>query len=118
MSYYFVKDYFDGYLCWVYNSWLKELLFDLCFEVWVGGDIYLVYLGVCFFICFEKLIEGVQVYEKIMIFCKEFMDKKNKIGFKKLEKMFFIFNLRDFFEVLVVEIVNKVNKILNLLQNY
>jgi hypothetical protein len=59
------------------------------------------------------LIEGVQAHEKITILRKEFTDKKNKTGFKKLEKMLSTFNLRDFPEVPAAETVNKANKILN-----
>ena len=92
---------------------LKEPLLDSRFEAWAGGDTYLVYPGARSSIRFEKLIEGVQAHEKITILRKEFTDKKNKTGFKKLEKMLSTFNLRDFPEVPAAETVNKANKILN-----
>lgn len=113
MSYYSAKDHLDGYLRWAYNSWPKEPLLDSRFEAWAGGDTYLVYPGARSSIRFEKLIEGVQAHEKITILRKEFTDKKNKTGFKKLEKMLSTFNLRDFPEVPAAETVNKANKILN-----
>ena len=113
MSYYSSKDHLDGYLRWAYNSWPKEPLLDSRFEAWAGGDTYLVYPGARSSIRFEKLIEGVQAHEKITILRKEFTDKKNKNGFKKLEKMLSTFKLKDFPEVPAAETVNKANKILN-----
>lgn len=113
MSYYSAKDHLDGYLRWAYNSWPKEPLLDSRFSAWAGGDTYLVYPGARSSIRFEKLIEGVQAHEKITILRREFMEKGNKAGLKKLDKMLSIFNLKDFPQVPAAITVNKANKILN-----
>lgn len=57
----------NGYLRWAYNSWVENPLQDSRFITWAGGDTYLVYPGFRSSIRFERLIEGIQQYEKIMI---------------------------------------------------
>lgn len=60
------KDY-TGYLRWAYNSWVKEPLKDSRFRTWAAGDTYLVYPGPRSSMRFERMIEGIQAYEKIRI---------------------------------------------------
>lgn len=55
----------DGYLRWAYNSWPKNPLQDSRFTAWPAGDTYQVYPGPLSSIRFEKLIEGIQDFEKI-----------------------------------------------------
>lgn len=62
----------DGYLRWAYNSWPLEPLLDSRFRTWAGGDTYLVYPGNRTSMRFEKLIEGIQAYEKIRILLDEY----------------------------------------------
>ena len=57
---------FDGYLRWAYNSWVKEPCLDSRFRSWYSGDCYLVYPEGSS-IRFERLIQGIQDYEKIRI---------------------------------------------------
>ena len=93
MSFYSAQKHLDGYLRWAYNSWPLEPLLDSRFKTWAGGDTYLVYPGARSSIRFEKLIEGIQAHEKITILRKEFLDKGNKNGWKKIEKMLSTFRL-------------------------
>ncbi|MFO7853224.1 MAG: DUF4091 domain-containing protein [Bacteroidota bacterium] len=58
---------FDGFLRWAYNSWPENPVYDSRFIKWPSGDTYLVYPGARSSIRFEKLIEGIQDYEKIRI---------------------------------------------------
>ncbi|QEH43755.1 DUF4091 domain-containing protein [Chitinophaga sp. XS-30] len=58
------KDY-SGYLRWAYNCWVKAPLQDSRFRSWAAGDTYLVYPGPRSSIRFERLVEGIQAYEKI-----------------------------------------------------
>ncbi|RAI98474.1 uncharacterized protein DUF4091 [Chitinophaga skermanii] len=58
---------YNGYLRWAYNNWVEQPLLDSRFRTWAAGDCYLVYPGVRTSIRFERLIEGIQDYEKIMV---------------------------------------------------
>ena len=73
---------YDGYLRWAYNSWTKDPLRDSRFRTWAAGDCYLVYPGGRSSIRMERLIEGIQDYEKIRILREEFQanGKKNKLA--------------------------------------
>lgn len=64
----------DGYLRWAYNSWPLEPLLDSRFHTWAAGDTYLVYPGNRTSMRFEKLIEGIQAYEKIRILLEEYAE--------------------------------------------
>ena len=59
---------YDGYLRWAYNSWPEQPNQDSRFNSrsWYSGDCYLVYPGGSS-IRFERLIEGIQAYEKIRL---------------------------------------------------
>lgn len=59
---------YDGYLRWAYNSWPKQPNQDSRFNSrsWYSGDCYLVYPDGSS-IRFERLIEGIQAYEKIRL---------------------------------------------------
>ena len=57
---------YDGYLRWAYNSWPKQPNQDSRFGNWPAGDCYLVYPGGSS-IRFERLVEGIQAYEKVRL---------------------------------------------------
>lgn len=61
----------DGYLRWAYNSWVESPCKDSRFKTWAGGDTYIVYPQNCSSARFEKLIEGIQLFEKIQVLKKE-----------------------------------------------
>lgn len=58
---------YSGYLRWAYNCWVKTPLQDSRFRSWAAGDTYLVYPGPRSSMRFERLVEGIQTYEKIRI---------------------------------------------------
>lgn len=62
---------FDGFLRWAYNSWPEDPVYDSRFITWPSGDTYFVYPGSRSSIRFERLIEGIQDYEKIRILKEE-----------------------------------------------
>jgi hypothetical protein len=76
---------YDGYLRWAFNSWTEEPFLDSRFRTWAAGDCYLVYPHGYGSIRLERLIEGIQDYEKIRILRQEFTDKKEAAKLKKLE---------------------------------
>lgn len=55
----------DGYLRWAYNSWVLDPLSDSRFRSFTSGDTYVVYPDARSSIRFERLIQGIQEYEKI-----------------------------------------------------
>ena len=57
----------DGYLRWAYNSWPEDPVHDSRFRTWAAGDTYLVYPGNCPSIRFERLVRGIQAWEKLHI---------------------------------------------------
>lgn len=62
---------YDGFLRWAYNSWVENPVLDSRFRTWPGGDTYIVYPEARSSIRFERLLEGVQDFEKIRILEKE-----------------------------------------------
>ncbi|AVR47125.1 hypothetical protein C7S20_18755 [Christiangramia fulva] len=75
----------DGYLRWAYASWVAQPLLDSRYKTWAAGDTYLIYPDGRSSIRFEKLLEGIQYYEKIRVLKKEL--RKNTASWNKLEKV-------------------------------
>lgn len=82
----------DGYLRWAYNSWVQEPMTDTRFTAWAGGDTYLVYPGNRSSVRFEKLIEGIQIFEKIQVLKA---DEKKAKAIAKLLTPFAYENIRQ-----------------------
>jgi len=80
---YAVKSDLDGYLRWAFNSWVQEPLLDSRYITWAAGDTYLVYPGARTSIRFERLVSGIQDYEKIKILRKEL----KPTALKRLDKI-------------------------------
>ena len=57
---------YDGYLRWAYNSWPERPNEDSRFGNWPGGDCFLIYPEGSS-IRMERLVEGIQAYEKIRL---------------------------------------------------
>lgn len=112
LGFYLAKDEVDGFLRWAYNSWVKTPLTDSRFRSWAAGDTYLVYPEGRSSIRFEKLIEGVQVYEKINILKKIYLESNNVSGLNKINKILSIFSLEDFPHVSADITVEKALKML------
>jgi hypothetical protein len=56
---------YDGMLRWAYNSWADDPQYDSRFGNWMSGDTYLVYPYNRSSMRFERLIDGIEVTEKI-----------------------------------------------------
>jgi hypothetical protein len=82
---------YDGYLRWAYNSWTADPLRDSRFRTWAAGDCYLVYPHGYGSIRMERLIEGIQDYEKIHLLRREFTDKRATGKLKKLDTLLTVF---------------------------
>ena len=108
------KQNVDGYLRWALNSWVKDPLLDSRFTAWAAGDTYILYPGGRTSTRFERLIEGIQAYEKIRILRNE-KDKRgrSKNYGKQIDKILEPFNEFNLVEVPAEKVVNKAKAALN-----
>lgn len=84
---------FDGYLRWAYNSWTENPLPDTRFHTWAAGDCYLVYPGGRSSIRMERLVEGIQMFEKIRILREQYKGQPEKLA--ALDRALAGFNIQD-----------------------
>ena len=102
------KQNLDGYLRWALNSWVKDPLLDTRFITWGAGDTYFLYPGGRTSARFERLLEGVQAYEKIRILRNE-----NPKNGKKIDKILESFNEFNLKEVPADQVIKKAKAALN-----
>ena len=74
----------DGYLRWAYNSWTADPVSDSRFTAWSGGDTYIVYPEACSSVRWERLIEGIQAFEKYHILKEEATQTNNQTNLSRL----------------------------------
>ena len=79
LSWYAAAEDYDGFLRWVYNSWVEDPIRDSRFRKWAAGDTYLVYPEGRSSIRFERLVEGIQDWEKIRLLKTEFSGDDAKL---------------------------------------
>lgn len=94
LGWYAASQGFTGYLRWAYNSWTANPSVDSRFTSWAGGDTYQIYPGPKTSIRFEKLIEGVQDFEKIQILKKAFVQEQKKEEGAQLESLLKKFDIK------------------------
>ena len=104
----------DGYLRWALNSWVEKPLHDSRFTNWAAGDTYILYPDARTSIRFERLIEGIQAYEKIRILRTE-TDKKgrSKNYGKQLDKILEAFDPLTLTDTSATDVVKKAKQELN-----
>ena len=61
----------DGYLRWAYNSWTVTPEEDSRFTAWPAGDTYVIYPFSVSSIRWERLVQGIQLFEKYRILFAE-----------------------------------------------
>jgi len=103
---------YSGYLRWAYNSWVKDPCVDARFRTWRAGDCYLVYPDGPS-IRSERLIEGIQDFEKIRII-REGLDGKKAA---QLDAQLMKFRDIDWEKVSDSEIIALVNESKDLLRS-
>ncbi|MGO3806757.1 MAG: glycoside hydrolase domain-containing protein [Sphingobacterium sp.] len=67
LGWYTEANNFNGMLRWAYNSWVEDAAVDSRFRAFPAGDTFVVYPGARSSIRFERMVEGIQDYEKIQI---------------------------------------------------
>lgn len=113
ISWYAAAEGFTGYLRWAYNNWTKETLRDTRYRTWPGGDCYQIYPGPRTSIRFEKLIEGVQDFEKIRILREEFLREGDEKHLKELSEVLSIFTTKNLETIPAADMVMKGKAFLN-----
>ena len=104
----------DGYLRWALNSWVEKPLHDSRFTNWAAGDTYILYPDARTSIRFERLIEGIQAYEKIRIL-RNATDKRgrSKNYGKQLDKILEAFDPLTLTPTSATDVVKKAKQELN-----
>lgn len=78
MGWYAMAAGYNGVLRWAFNSWVENPLVDSRFRTWPAGDTYIVYPQARSSIRYERLLEGIQDYEKIRAVKKMLEEKQDK----------------------------------------
>lgn len=86
---------YDGYLRWSYNSWNDNPLSDTRFRRWPAGDCHLVYPAGRSSVRMEKLIEGIQDYEKAKILREEWTKSSDIEKIAALDSVLSEFTFED-----------------------
>lgn len=85
LAWYAMAAGFDGFLRWAFNSWVEDPLHDSRFRTWPAGDTYIVYPKGRSSIRYERMVEGIQDYEKIKIVRKALEEQGNTQALEKLD---------------------------------
>lgn len=113
LAWYAAKDNLDGYLRWALNSWTLEPLLDSRFTAWAAGDTYLTYPMGRSSVRMERLIEGIQFYEKIKILRNEFEKNGNKKGLEQINEVLSTFDEKTLPENPASEVTKKARNVIN-----
>lgn len=77
----------DGYLRWAYNSWTVDPEKDSRFISWPAGDTYVIYPHSISSIRWERLVQGIQQFEKYKILYDKATKNKDKKTLNRLKKL-------------------------------
>jgi hypothetical protein len=92
---------------------VKDPLRDSRFRTWPAGDTYIVYPGPRTSIRFERLIEGIQDYEKIRILKDELKAKGQTHKAQQLEKALSAFDVSTLSRIPAADILNPAKAVIN-----
>jgi len=112
-AWYALNKDFDGYLRWAYNCWGPNPLQDTRYGTWAAGDAWLVYPGARSSIRFERLIEGIQDFEKVRILRKELKDQGRSKELDRLNQVISSFEVNALGRHPASHFVNQAKEVLN-----
>lgn len=107
MGWYAAAKGFNGYLRWAYNLWNDNPLHDSR-GIYPAGDFYQIYPGPKSSVRFEKMIEGIQDFEKINIL-------RNSLGtntLSRLDKVLSNFEVERLDQISADEMLRKAKSII------
>lgn len=113
LAWYSAKENLDGYLRWALNSWTENPLQDSRFISWGAGDTYLLYPEGRTSVRFEKLVEGIQFYEKIKILRNEFTQNNQLEKLKIINDILNEFDETQLTKKPASELIQKAKQIIN-----
>ena len=70
---------YDGMLRWAFNSWNANPLYDSRFRYWSSGDTFVVYPGARSSVRFERLIDGIEISEKVRTLRAKYPEQKEAL---------------------------------------
>ena len=77
---------FDGYLHWSFQNWNNDPMNDTRFFKFGSGDTFFIYPDGRSSIRYERMLEGIQLSEKIRLLRQEMASEKDVDGVLRLEK--------------------------------
>lgn len=78
---------FDGMLRWAYNSWPENPEYDSRFAKFASGDTYFIYPFARSSVRFERMIDGIEAYEKAKVLIYDFTVSKRSERLEPLNKV-------------------------------
>ena len=84
----------DGYLRWAYNSWTVTPEEDSRFTAWPAGDTYVIYPFSVSSIRWERLVQGIQLFEKYRILFAEAKAAGDESRVAELEQLLRSVNIK------------------------
>ena len=104
---------YTGYLFWAFNTWPANPLQDARYGHYPSGTCFEFYPGPRTSIRFEKLIEGIQDFEKISILKKSFIKERRLDNLNELNKILAEFEIPNLDSVSAADMVEMGKKFLN-----
>ncbi len=101
----------DGYLHWSWINWHENPLIDTRYRLFGSGDTFCYYPGNRSSVRFERLVEGIQQYEKVMILKDEFKD--NPVRMDELNRLLECFKDSEIEGEKCGDLVNEIEHFLN-----
>jgi hypothetical protein len=75
----------DGYLHWSWMNWTDDPMHDSRFKLFAPGDTYFIYPDARSSVRFERLIEGIQLSEKVRLLREKFIADNNASALATLD---------------------------------
>ena len=104
---------YDGYLRWAYNHWTADPLNDTRFRTWTAGDCYCIYPEGRSSLRFDKLVEGIQDYEKARILMDRWTASSDEARLKAMNEALAAFDYETITAEGAMEAVRTVKNIIN-----
>ncbi|WEK20989.1 MAG: DUF6067 family protein [Candidatus Pedobacter colombiensis] len=98
---------YTGYLFWAFNTWVSNPLQDARWRRYPSGTLFQFYPGPRTSIRFEKLIEGIQDFEKIRILRDKFVKEGKKDQLKEMDMVLSAFELEKLKTIPAAKMVEK-----------
>lgn len=103
----------DGYLRWAFNSWVEKPMQDARFRSWPAGDPFLVYPEGNTSVRMERMVCGIQAFEKVRLLKNEAKAKGDKRMLKRIDSALSMFEVARLDTESAADIVSEAMRIIN-----